>query len=95
VKRVFPTCEKISIDYAVMEKSDSIYTLPAEFGWSDLGSWGSLHTLLPQDNDRMQRLVAISICMAVITASCIANDAQQVVVEGLNDYIVACITAGC
>ena len=45
VKRVFPTCEKISIDYAVMEKSDSIYTLPAEFGWSDLGSWGSLHTL--------------------------------------------------
>ena len=40
VKRVFPTCEKISIDYAVMEKSDSIYTLPAEFGWSDLGSKG-------------------------------------------------------
>ena len=39
----------LSIDYAVMEKSKEIYTLPAEFGWSDLGSWGSLHTLLPQD----------------------------------------------
>ena len=38
-----------SIDYAVMEKSKDIYTLPAEFGWSDLGSWGSLRTLLPQD----------------------------------------------
>ena len=32
-----------------MEKSKEIYTLPAEFGWSDLGSWGSLRTLLPQD----------------------------------------------
>ena len=40
-----------SIDYAVMEKSKEIYTLPAEFGWSDLGSWGSLRTLLPQDED--------------------------------------------
>jgi mannose-1-phosphate guanylyltransferase len=39
----------LSIDYAVMEKSKEIYTLPAEFGWSDLGSWGSLRTLLPQD----------------------------------------------
>ena len=34
-----------------MEKSKEIYTLPAEFGWSDLGSWGSLRTLLPQDDD--------------------------------------------
>ena len=46
VGKLFPTCEKISIDYAVMEKSKEIYTLPAEFGWSDLGS---LRTLFPQD----------------------------------------------
>jgi len=51
VGKLFPTCEKISIDYAVMEKSKEIYTLPAEFGWSDLGSWGSLRTLLPQDEN--------------------------------------------
>lgn len=41
------TCEKISIDYAVMEKSKDIFTLLAEFGWSDLGSWSCLRTLLP------------------------------------------------
>ena len=41
--------ESISIDYAVMEKAERIYVLPAEFGWSDLGSWGSLHSLLPKD----------------------------------------------
>ena len=49
VGKLFPTCEKISIDYAVMEKSKNIFTLPAEFGRSDLGSWGSLRTLLSQD----------------------------------------------
>jgi len=38
VDKLFPTSEKISIDYAVMEKSKEIYTLPVEFGWSDLGS---------------------------------------------------------
>ena len=51
VDKLFPTCEKISIDYAVMEKSKDIFTLPVEFGWSDLGSWGSLRTFLPQDEN--------------------------------------------
>ena len=55
VGKLFPTCEKISIDYAVMEKSKEIYTLPAEFGWSDLGSWGSLRTLLPQDDKKISQ----------------------------------------
>ncbi len=87
--RIFPTCEKISIDYAVMEKSDSIYTLPAEFGWSDLGSWGSLRTLLPQDtldNAHVGENIKL-----VDSANCIvhAQDAKQVVVQGLNGYIVA------
>ena len=50
IEELFPTCESISIDYAVMEKAERIYVLPAEFGWSDLGSWGSLHSLLLKDN---------------------------------------------
>lgn len=49
VGRIFPICKKVSIDYAIMEKSKNIFTLPSDFGWSDLGSWSSLHTLLPQD----------------------------------------------
>ena len=51
VGETFPTCEKISIDYAVMEKADNIYTIPADFGWSDLGTWGSLWTLLSHDEN--------------------------------------------
>ena len=89
VERLFPTCEKISIDYAVMEKAESIYTLPAEFGWSDLGSWGSLRTLLPQDehgNAGVGNDISLHNCH-----NCIVHTAgeKQVVVEGLDGYIIA------
>lgn len=49
VEELFPKCDKISIDYAVMEKAGCIYTVPADFGWSDLGTWGSLKTLISND----------------------------------------------
>lgn len=83
LKRIFPTCEKISIDYAVMEKAKDIYVLPAEFGWSDLGSWGSLHTLLPQDENRnasVGKNVKLFGCQ-----NCVVHvaDERKVVVEGL------------
>lgn len=89
VKRLFPTCEKISIDYAVMEKAEEIYTIPADFGWSDLGSWGSLHTLLPQDENRNATVgqnVRLYDCN-----NCIVHTSEEkvVVLEGLDSYIVA------
>ena len=43
INQNFPLCENISVDYAIMEKADEIFVLPASFGWSDLGTWGSLH----------------------------------------------------
>lgn len=89
VKRLFPTCEKISIDYAVMEKAKEIYTLPAEFGWSDLGSWGSLHALLYQDENG-NALVGNAVKM-YDCRNCVVHtqEEKQVVVEGLDGYIVA------
>ena len=89
LKRLFPTCEKISIDYAVMEKAKDIYVLPADFGWSDLGSWGSLHTLLTPD-ERQNTKVGNDIRM-FDCRNCIvhAQDEKQVVIEGLDGYIVA------
>ena len=47
----FPACKNISIDYGVMEKSDNVYVFPANFGWSDLGTWGSLYTHLDLDKN--------------------------------------------
>ena len=51
VNQYFPTCPNISIDYAVMEKSKEVFVYPANFGWSDLGTWGSLYTHLQQDEN--------------------------------------------
>lgn len=89
LKRLFPTCEKISIDYAVMEKAQGIYVLPAEFGWSDLGSWGSLHTQLTQDengNAIVGENVKLFECR-----NCVVHvvDEHKAVIEGLDGYIVA------
>ena len=89
VGRLFPTCDKISIDYAVMEKSKDIYTIPAEFGWSDLGSWGSLRTLLPQDEDgnaKVGKDIRLYECKNCVVH---AADETKVVVQGLDGYIIA------
>ena len=88
VGEVFPTCEKISIDYAVMEKADYIYTFPSDFGWSDVGTWGSLWTLLPHDengNAVVGDNVHLYDCKGCIVH---ASQAESVVLEGMEDCIV-------
>ena len=88
VEEVFPTCEKISIDYAVMEKADYIYTFPSDFGWSDVGTWGSLWTLLPHDengNAVVGSNVHLYDCKGCIVH---APQAESVVLEGMEDCIV-------
>ncbi len=88
VEEIFPTCEKISIDYAVMEKSPCIYTIPGSFGWSDVGTWGSLRTLLPQDengNAVVGENVHLYGCRGCIVH---APNAASVVLEGLEDSII-------
>lgn len=88
VEDVFPTCEKISIDYAVMEKADYIYTIPGNFGWSDVGTWGSLWTLLPHDengNAVVGKNVHLYDCKGCIVH---APNAASVVLEGMEDSIV-------
>lgn len=89
VERLFPTCEKISIDYAVMEKADNIYTLPAEFGWSDLGTWGSLWTL--KERDENGNAVIGDDVRLFDCKNCIVHtpDLKRVVIQGLEDCIVS------
>ena len=89
LRRLFPTCEKISIDYAVMEKSPRIYVIAEDLAWSDLGSWGSIMTHLKADEDGNTVIgadVRLHGCR-----DCIVHTAEEktVVVEGLDGYIVA------
>ena len=46
INRLFPECENISVDYAIMEKAEEIFVCPADFGWSDLGTWGESHNCI-------------------------------------------------
>lgn len=85
----FPECKAISIDYAVMEHADNIYVLPADFGWSDLGTWGSLQTQLPRDE--YGNAVVGDAAKLIECEDCIVHVAQDksMVLQGLKGYIVA------
>lgn len=89
LRRLFPTCEKISIDYAVMEKSPRIYVIAEDLGWSDLGSWGSVLTRMETDSDG--NAVVGSDVRLFGCRDCFVHSAGEktVVVEGLDGYIVA------
>ena len=89
INRLFPTCPNISVDYAILEKADEIFVFPADFGWSDLGTWGSLHGQLEKD---LTNNVAIGPDVTLYESrNCIVHTAQErkVVVIGLDGYIVA------
>ncbi|MEE2700207.1 MAG: mannose-1-phosphate guanylyltransferase [Bacteroidota bacterium] len=88
IDSVFPRCENISIDYGLMEKSDNVYVFPADFGWSDLGTWGSLYTHL--DLDKNRNAVLGKNVFLYNAADNIVNipDGKLVVLQGLNGYIV-------
>ncbi|MBR6104164.1 MAG: mannose-1-phosphate guanylyltransferase [Paludibacteraceae bacterium] len=84
----FVQSEKISIDYAVMEKHPQVFTIPSEFGWSDLGNWASLHGLLTQDD---RHNAAVGNVKFYDCENCVVHVAEErnVVVQGLDGYIVS------
>ena len=89
VNILFPQCDKISIDYAVMEKTDRAYVMPASYGWSDLGTWGSLHALTVHD-DNCNSIIGKNV-KVVDSSGCMVRmpEDKPVVIQGLKDYIVA------
>ena len=91
VKAIFPQCEKISIDFAVMEPAAAdgkVYTHPADFGWSDLGNWASLYDKLQHDADGNGSVGNVHLYEC---HNCVVHteDAKKVVLQGLDDYIVS------
>ena len=89
IRERFPQCENISIDYAILEKADEIYCFPASFGWSDMGTWGSLRENTVQDAGG--NAVIGNNVKLYETKNCVVHVAQErrVVVQGLDGYIVA------
>lgn len=89
VAELFPLCPKISIDYAVMEKHPRIYTIPGDFGWSDLGTWGSLLQNSERD-DQGNAVIGEGVSLHGCS-DCVVRVAglDKVELEGLHGYIVA------
>ncbi|MBP5514111.1 MAG: mannose-1-phosphate guanylyltransferase [Bacteroidaceae bacterium] len=85
----FPMCPNISVDYAILENAEEIYCFPASFGWSDLGTWGSLRENVEKDRDG-NALIGNDI-RTYDTKNCIVHTTEEkrVVVEGLDGYIIA------
>jgi len=84
----FVDCPNISIDYGVMEKSPDTFTIPADFGWSDIGTWGSLFTHAKKDdngNAKRGKVVSVDNRNTIINI----EEGTEAVVEGLEDYLVA------
>ncbi|WP_075342015.1 mannose-1-phosphate guanylyltransferase [Tenacibaculum agarivorans] len=88
IKSNYEKCENISIDFGIMERANNVHVLPVDFGWNDLGTWGSLYGKLKKDENEN----------AVVGANVIFRDAKgnmirtqngkRVVIQGLEDFIV-------
>lgn len=89
INKYFPECDNISVDYAIMEKAEEIFTCPADFGWSDLGTWGAL--LEHSKKDLFGNSCIGNNINLFETHNCMIHtaQAQKVVIQGLDGYIVA------
>lgn len=89
IKERFPSCQNISIDYGVMEKAPNTCVMAADFGWSDVGSWGSLHELSNKDKDANAGLVCDTMFFDSSENIVSLPAGKLAVIQGLDGYIVA------
>jgi len=84
----YSSAANISIDYAILEKSDTIYVLPASFDWNDLGTWGSLYDKLKNEDD--ENVLVNGKMLAENSHGNMVKlpEGKLAVIEGLQDYIV-------
>jgi mannose-1-phosphate guanylyltransferase len=88
IDQAYPTTPSISVDYAIMENADNVYTIPSDFGWSDLGTWASLHAESEQDEAgnvfHCDKIHTVDVKNSLVRSP----DGKLVVIGGLEDYIV-------
>jgi len=88
IEKTYSECRNISIDYGIMEKAENVYVVCSEFGWSDLGTWGSLYTHVPRNskgNATLSKNVKLYNTENTIVSS---SKDKMVVVQGLTNYII-------
>jgi len=88
IQRIYEMCRNISVDYGIMEKAKNVHVYAAEFGWSDLGTWGALYDINPKDAH--QNSIVGKRVKTYETKGCIVNvkPYKVTVLQGLEDFIV-------
>jgi len=89
IDKMYPTCPNISIDYGIMEKATDVYVLCSDFGWTDLGTWGSLYEMSPKDNDQNVTLKCESMFYGSKNNIVALPNDKLAVIQDLDGYIVA------
>lgn len=89
IKKTYSECPAISIDYGIMEKAKNVYVLTADFGWSDMGTWGSYYE--NKAKDKQGNVFSGDNVITYDTSNCIVDISEEkmAVVQGLDGYIVA------
>ncbi|MDX2247883.1 MAG: mannose-1-phosphate guanylyltransferase [Bacteroidia bacterium] len=88
ISSAYSTCKNISIDYGVMEKASNVYVIPADFGWSDLGTWGSVYDNMEKDyhgNAVSAEAIAYESYNNVVKTT---QKEKLVILKGLEGFIV-------
>lgn len=88
IEVMFPKCPNISIDYGIMEKADNVFVLPSSFGWSDLGTWGSLYELSEKDEHGNVSLHSETHYYEAEGNIVVLEPGKVAIVQGVNDMII-------
>ena len=89
IEQMFPKCPSISIDYGIMEKAENVYVIPSSFGWSDLGTWGSLYELSEKDEQGNVSLHSEARFYEAKGNIVVLEPGKKVIVQGVDDMIIA------
>lgn len=84
----FPQCEDISVDYAIMEKAEEVFVYPADFGWSDLGTWGALRQQVKKDRYGNAAIGTDIDFHETFNSIVHTTSLKKVVIQGLDGYVV-------
>ncbi len=88
IDAAYPTTPSISVDYAIMERADNVYTIPSSFGWSDLGTWASLHAVAEKDEAGNARLGGDALLDRVDNSLIRLPKEKLLVAKDLDGYII-------
>jgi mannose-1-phosphate guanylyltransferase len=88
IAEIYSVCESVSIDYGIMEKAKNVNVVLSDFGWSDLGTWGSLFTHVKKDKEH-NAVIGKNVVLYNSKDNMInVPENKLVVVQGLDDYIL-------